>query len=526
MVRRKLSFIKLVRGRRTRICFARGVIKLRLNSRTPSKDNSDPNTIDLYPNYQIQQGEIDISTRLPAKFSVEIGKSTLKSEKKKKDSVKVVFRSSNALLHSDQTLKPILENLSWHIIQVHFKYTNNRPGDESRSVSYINSGTGVLIEHNGNRFVLTCLHNIFPRRIPVVDREIFLTYDDYDYSSDFTAKLKKYTSSKRKIQNQSFVDYLQSDCSGINIWKSSLNKDFVNFRKDWLANIQKNQQYVHIIDPISQLKPSPAFDIAILDLENATINALEQKGAKFARIDDLALTVKPKDDVYLFGYHDTDGFVNFLDEEYKKTVILDEKIEGETQKEKVKLTVELSNFINPNKSISTGKCKKIENGFLAFKASTSEGSSGGPVFDSNGQLIGISFGNVLDVDEGEDDEDDQLMGSRMAEYFDIKYPDEQFIEESRNYNLAVSIDHPGLVSFLKTSAQLLGSEIDDEGPQKKMKIESTGYPSIADLLGRNHQLSNLERNVEDPLEKIKVEPIKPTLEDMIVKIEKQKSTAK
>ncbi len=88
--------------------------------------------------------------------------------------------------------------------------------------------------------------------------------------------------------------------------------------------------------------------------------------------------------VYLFGHNDTDGVINFLSEEYKKTVIIEEA-KNEDPKPKMQgkrdptIEVSLKTFINYGKSVSTGKCMNMTNYLILYKASKSDGSSGGHI---------------------------------------------------------------------------------------------------------------------------------------------------
>ncbi len=104
--------------------------------------------------------------------------------------------------------------------------------------------------------------------------------------------------------------------------------------------------------------------------------------------------------VYLFGYNGTARIINLLSGKYKKTVIIEEaknedpkpKMQG-----KIEPTIEipLETFINHGKSVSKGKCINMTNYIFLYKASKSDGSSGGPIFDSEGRLLGINFGNIF-----------------------------------------------------------------------------------------------------------------------------------
>jgi len=157
------------------------------------------------------------------------------------------------------------------------------------------------------------------------------------------------------------------------------------------------------------------------------------------------------DPIYLFGYNGTSGAVNFTDTEYEKTVIIEKKRgrKGKNQP-KAQIVRPLAEFLNSGKSISTGKCLNAEGNFVIYKASTSAGSSGGPLFDKHGKLIGISFGNFGDIESKEEIPDNP----GKLECFDISVPSEEINQASRNYNLGTAIQHSGLLRYLGRSPEV------------------------------------------------------------------------
>ena len=159
---------------------------------------------------------------------------------------------------------------------------------------------------------------------------------------------------------------------------------------------------------------------------------------------------------FVFGYNDTNAAVNLLDPEYQMTIILKQEEQKEKENEKpvgkekkvkkeeeTKMEIKLQEFFYDGKSLSAGKCDNIQNGFVIYKASASGGSSGGPLFDQDGKLLGIVFGNLNDKETNED-----FQTSTKDECFDIECPDEEIENGSRNYNLATSMKHEGLSEYL------------------------------------------------------------------------------
>ena len=164
---------------------------------------------------------------------------------------------------------------------------------------------------------------------------------------------------------------------------------------------------------------------------------------------------------YLIAYNINEGIVDLLDQEYKKTIILENEKDEQAQGN-YDLQIKFYNFLYDGKSLSAGKCDKVENGFVVYRATTSEGSSGGPLFDEKGKLLGIAFGNLYDI------ESEQKKGGNVLDYeecFDIRYPGENLVQGSRNYNLAIAMDHPGLSGYLS----LLDPEIVIQSLELKIK---------------------------------------------------------
>ena len=119
--------------------------------------------------------------------------------------------------------------------------------------------------------------------------------------------------------------------------------------------------------------------------------------------------------------------MDLLDQEYKKTIILEN--EDEQAQKDYNLQIKFNHFLYDGKSLSAKKCDKVENGFAVYRAATSQGSSGGPLFDERGKLLGIAFGNLHDIEK--------VLKKRIC----IIYPAENLVQGSRNYNLAIAMDH-------------------------------------------------------------------------------------
>ena len=490
MAKGKTRTRRLVKGRRARLCIQNDAVHVRLNRKTLTKDPQPD--IQIYPNYPVLKGRIVKEDMLPQNLEVNCGGFSLKFE-------------AATVEVNDETFEK-LEHLSKSVVQLHFvqiapirenkgdrmetltkdshpktkkiKYgpnslkKNSLPKHEEQegeelgeteveedkeekkeyepNMPSIYSGTGVLVKFQEKEFIFSCLHTFMPSSRIFDHSEIIITYDDEDLSDEIEKHRDKFWS---KNKGMSFLNYSKEYSKNkTNFWEAYLDRGFVQFRKEWLQKIDSSQDYTSILDPVSNMKPSPAFDFSVLNLSESTAQSLRNGGAQFVELEDFAkCEAKPGEKVFLFGYNDTRYEVDFLTDEYQKTLIVDfgdekEGAQENTNKELIKsVTARLTKFLNPGKSLSMGKCDKFEQGFLLYKASTSEGSNGGPVFNSSGQLVGISFGNFQDIESA-------YMQKALPwdECYDIKVPSEVLVDESRNYNLAIALNHPAIISYFET----------------------------------------------------------------------------
>jgi len=135
--------------------------------------------------------------------------------------------------------------------------------------------------------------------------------------------------------------------------------------------------------------------------------------------------------------------VDFAEPEYRETLKVENVCSG--------IKVPIQNFLNTGLSASCGKFIKMERGFLLYKGSSSEGSNGGPVVNNQKKLLGVSVGNFEDIEKAE-----KVKPSKDLVKFDIAALKEKIKKASRNYNIAIAINHPGLQNYLiKMEAKVL-----------------------------------------------------------------------
>ena len=484
MVRGKTKYKLLVAGRRNRICFKEAPIIINYSQ--------GGQTAYVYPNYGFQNGQLTKSRTKPKKFklTVNIIEDEEEEEKKAPSQPKykeITIQQIEYGMTNNQRTK--MQANCRSTFQVHFleyypvkidALTQDDKAVEEAKRSEVErevegfeggledhlqidyqeeetegaerfeptTGTGVFVKYEDNFLVLSALH-VFQPRGSGTKREIILT-TSYDDCSEIVAKLfEEFLDSSSKTLT--FHEYLkkreETNKKDTFEWCSAdLDTDFLQFRKNWLQQISSKDKW-KILDSKSRLKPSPAFDMAILNLPKESVDKLLAGNREPVVIDPNACQeIQANALVYLVGYNKAIGKVNFGDNEYQQTVVMSE--ENETFKRKRAVTAETSliNFVNRGKSLSRGECLSSQEPFIHYKATSTEGSSGGPVFrDDDERLIGIAFGNLMDK---ELEEERAPVGLENAdEWFDIHVA-EELKEGSRNYNLAIAINHPGFLDYL------------------------------------------------------------------------------
>jgi len=451
MARGKGKFRLLAKGKRNRICL-RNQITIKLTT----SGTKDPKEAVVYPNYAIMDGKVRETTLLPDSST----KTFSNQEEVQGQPKEFKIKFSPASHEMTAPLKANIETTSKSVVQVHcIEYCLiEEPGPKEKTISYSNepifSGTGVLLNFDGQYVVLSALHVVQPKLAKSV-REVILTTNDDDMYESVKQRFDSFSIDRTK--NQTFQDYLSQDADWRQWLPCEIDSKYVKFRKDWLQEIVTSGNYTKVLDPESHLKPSPSFDLVFINLPNCTADTLSKLKLRPISLDTSSNKLSNNQRLYLIGYNSCSGYVNFSDIEYQKTFQVESKqkkvkyVEDPDNlsdlKESSGIFTYLSHFVNMKKSVSLGVCEQHGDEFLLFKATSTQGSSGGPVLDENGRLVGIAFGNLNDH---ESQEDPTPLDFKEDESFEIRVPDEDFQDESRNYNLAISVTHSGIQDYLQS----------------------------------------------------------------------------
>ena len=218
----------------------------------------------------------------------------------------------------------------------------------------------------------------------------------------------------------------------------SLNMGFIQDRKRYLEKIMKTKRIESLIDLLFLLKPSPSLDITLIDIDKKGIRSLKDQGIQALQITEYfansTLSMKDRDLVCVIRYNDTWGKWNFNNTEYSGTIITEGCVKG--------ISIPYQHLVYNGKSLSAGLFKKGGFGILAYKASTTENSSGGPILNSNGDIIGLAFGNYEDIEIKEEEPKEDLI------IHDITLPgNDKSYYRTKNCNLGIAIDHEFLISY-------------------------------------------------------------------------------
>jgi len=257
MARGKKKYIKLVNSRRTRICFHKDVIYI--HKKTPIKGvgNDVGQTIEVFPNYKIKESKISLTNNLPKNYTFN------------QKGIALRFHS-NCTLFSNPAQVQELNNLSKYVVQLHFIEVVNERSD-------VSSGTGILIKINNKYMILSCLHTFVPDPNPEdIQYHILVNNREKDLHNLLIYAVKGYT---RSDESCSLLEYIRDESQ--DFWEVNMDRDFLNFRKEWLKKIQADKTYEKIIDPVSKMKPSPAFDISFLNVPTETVQSLINTGSQF-----------------------------------------------------------------------------------------------------------------------------------------------------------------------------------------------------------------------------------------------------
>ena len=300
---------------------------------------------------------------------------------------------------------------------------------------FFSSGSFVLALINKNLFVLTVLHVLNFVDLPKIFLLNFSNEDLFDLL-DIFLKYKKYDLTQGIDLNfiKDFSEFASKmKKKPILIIPATIDMNFLNFRKNELLNEQNAKLF---IDGKYGMKPSPAFDFALLTIDLPYRDQLPKTLNPFkidfpTQLDELQIMGGGS----LIGFHNTRGDIELSSKEYCYT------LEALPKQLISSLRFLKLDFFAETKSISPIDVNFSDNSFLLFQSNTGEGSSGGPIINKNGELLGLNLGNYCDIEEEEtlpfaDDLfsfDIKLMIENKSNY-DTKKP--------KNFNIGIAIIHP------------------------------------------------------------------------------------
>ena len=183
------------------------------------------------------------------------------------------------------------------------------------------------------------------------------------------------------------------------------NLDFLFLRKKLLKFIFLNNFEEKLRDILYYHQPKPSIDLCILEISEKLKKILDSK-----KINGLKIEKEKKNNFlnydfkkYLKGKKNKNDFcflISFQDN-IKKSIF---EIEFENKKKLLNSKKKLKKFpicyfLNNNLSISFIKIWKSNNYMINFEGSTTNGSSGGPIFNNKGHIVGINFGYYIFGDD-------------------------------------------------------------------------------------------------------------------------------
>jgi len=196
-------------------------------------------------------------------------------------------------------------------------------------------------------------------------------------------------------------------------------------RKDLIASNFKTENLSDniLLDPEYNLQPLPSIDAAILDISENLQKYIATNQIKGIEI----LNESPDKDIddlkFAIGYNYNNGEI--AKETYVSTIML-ESVLAE------------SDFVSYNKSVSVLKTRYDNNFLMTNISSVLTGSSGAPILNKEGKILGISFGYYTDKTQYES----------VKNCLDLISFDKNAINEkkenykvSKNSNLSIRMNH-------------------------------------------------------------------------------------
>lgn len=344
------------------------------------------------PNYEIKNSQINFDSRLPLSKIEEIKEEIVSVKKLKKNH----FQNIGQILFVK--------------IIKRFK--------KIKKISYSLS-TGFIITKNNKKNIITTLHTFTSdskiKKINYNTSFIFFIRSEYNINDDISKFITNLNFFLKKSKNDIKIKKIKQIITKkiVNFLKNKkgyfgelfFNEDFLFLRKKLLKFMFYNKYEEKLKDIFYNHQPKPSIDICILEISENLENILKLK-----KIEGLKIKKEKQNKLYNYNLekyikgkknrNDFSFLISYQDS-IKNSIY---EIEFESKKKLVNSKKKLKKFpicyfLNNNLSISYIKIWKENNYLINFEGSTTSGSSGGPIFDTDGIVIGINFGYYIFGDD-------------------------------------------------------------------------------------------------------------------------------
>ncbi|KAL4432071.1 hypothetical protein ABPG74_014325 [Tetrahymena malaccensis] len=353
-------------------------------------------------------------------------------------------------------------------------------------------------QHQNEIFGLTVAHVFMdtPQNIKGdYYRLIFVSMSDIDTFEDFKKSLQTFKVKKRRqildLSKQNgfnikdfsklLQSYLQEEDKYFKeqpIYQAYINYEFLEYRRELISIISESEtSHQLLLDPLNGLQCLPSIDCCLLSFEDKFIDFFNNQKICPLRIslNEFNNYEDQQNNICMIGYQQIMGSIfQKKDPTYLLNVLHDKQ---EIQ------PIEVNKLINPHKSLQIGQYAKTNHYILTFEASTTQGSSGSPVLDLNGNLIGINTGYFDDITEYEDTQETQTYQNIINFDRNVKENQSNY-HKIKNYNCGIDINHIIFQAFSKKDISIF-SIIQQLNPSELRKSIPPQY---------NYQISNQKQN--------------------------------
>ncbi|EAS03376.3 hypothetical protein TTHERM_00730250 (macronuclear) [Tetrahymena thermophila SB210] len=326
-------------------------------------------------------------------------------------------------------------------------------------------------------------------------RLIFVSMSEIDTFEDFKKSLQTFKAKKRrqivdfnkqngfniKDFSKLLQNYLQEEdkyFKGQPIFQAFINYEFLEYRRELISVISESEtSHQFLLDPLNGLQCLPSIDCCLLSFEDKFIDFFNKQKIYPLQISQNQYNIQEdqQNNIYMIGYQQIIGSIF---QKKDPTYILNMLYDNQTIQ-----PIEVNKLINPHKSLQVGQYAKSNNYILTFEASTTQGSSGSPVLDINGNLIGINTGYFDDITGYEDTQETQTYQSIINFDRNVKENQSNY-HKIKNYNCGIDTNHIIFQAFSKREISIFQT-IQIQNPSELRKSIPPSY---------NYQISNQKQN--------------------------------